>query len=173
MKWIAISGSWRANTKEIEGDVREAVREIVTRGDGIVTGGALGVDLFATDEVLLLDSKAEHIQVFLPATLEIYATHYQQRADEGIITRAQAEELIAQLTRLKKTNRKALIEHSSNTVVDTAAYYERNTEVINHSDELLAFQVNDSKGTQDAIDKMLALGKPVKVRKYTAEAKNL
>jgi uncharacterized phage-like protein YoqJ len=168
MKWTAISGSWRANTKEIERDVREAVKEIVTRGDGIVTGGALGVDLFATDEVLSLDPKAEHIQVFLPATLERYTAHYQQRAEQGIITHAQADELIAQLTRLKSINPKALIEHSSNTVIDTATYYERNTEVINHSDELLGFQVNDSKGTQDAIDKMLALEKPAKVRKYSA-----
>ena len=52
MKWIAISGGWRKINKEIEDDVRKTVREIISQGDGIVSGGALNVDYIALDEVL-------------------------------------------------------------------------------------------------------------------------
>ncbi len=166
MKWIGITGSWRATSKKVEKDVRETVREIIIRGDGIVTGGALNVDYFATDEALKLDSKAKQIKVCLPATLERYTAHYRKRAEERVITPEQAEGLIAQLTTLKHANPKALIEHPTNTTLDTATYYERNSKVVELSDKLLAFQVNDSLGVQDTVDKAKALGKPVALKKY-------
>ena len=43
MKWYGITG-WRKTSPEVEADVRKTVREIIERGDGIVTGGALNVD---------------------------------------------------------------------------------------------------------------------------------
>ena len=52
MKWIAIAGSWRHTNFDIENQVREEVRSLLTRGNGLVSGGALGVDFFATDEAL-------------------------------------------------------------------------------------------------------------------------
>ena len=104
MKWIAISGSWQTTSPTVEKDVREAVRDIITRGDGIVTGGALNVDWFATDEALTHNSTASQIKVCLPVRLELYAKHYRMRADEGVITRTQAEKLISQLTKLQKAN---------------------------------------------------------------------
>ena len=48
MRWIAISGSWRTVNEEVKKDVESAVRTIIKNGDGIVTGGALGVDYVAT-----------------------------------------------------------------------------------------------------------------------------
>ena len=101
MKWIAISGSRKTN-KEVERAVRSAVREILECGDGIVTGGALGVDYFATDEALKTDLTATHIKVFLPTPLEVYADHYRKRAAERVITDHQVEMLITQLSSLKK-----------------------------------------------------------------------
>lgn len=169
MKWIGITGSWRKTNSEVERDVRAAVRDIIEHGNGVVTGGALNVDWQATDEALKLDPTAAHIKVFLPSSLEHYAAHYHKRANEGVITPEQAEVLIEQLTRLKKANPNALIEHPTNTVMDTATYYERNTEVVKASDELLGFQVNDSNGVQDTVNKARALGKPVHVKKYTIE----
>jgi len=59
MKWVAISGSWRKTNEEVENDVRQAVREIIKRGDGIVTSGALNVDYFATDEALKVNPEAK------------------------------------------------------------------------------------------------------------------
>jgi len=86
MKWVAISGSWRKTNEEVENDVRQAVREIIKRGDGIVTGGALNVDYFATDEALKVNPEAKQIKVCLPVTLELFSAHYRKRADEGVIT---------------------------------------------------------------------------------------
>ena len=41
MKWVAISGGWRKNNTQTENDARNEVREIISRGDGVVSGGAL------------------------------------------------------------------------------------------------------------------------------------
>ncbi|NTW13807.1 MAG: hypothetical protein HGA31_02120 [Candidatus Moranbacteria bacterium] len=167
MKWIGITGSWRATNKAVESDVRTAVGDIIERGDGIVTGGALNVDYFATDEAMKRDPLGTHIKVCLPVALELYAAHYRKRADEGVITPEQAETLIAQLERLKSANPDSILANPKNDVVDTSTYYERNTHVMELSDELLAFQVNESQGVQDTVDKALSKGKPVNIRKYT------
>ena len=167
MKWIGISGSWRATSPEVEKDVRDFVREVMGRGNGIVTGGALHVDYFATDEALKHDKEAKQIKVFLPVTLERYAAHYRKRASEGVITHEQAEQLVAQLSELQQRNPEALVEHKENTVVDMTTYYERNTDVVNASDSLAAFQVNDSKGVQDTVDKAKAQGKEVFLKRYS------
>lgn len=166
MKWVAISGSWRKNNKILENDVRSTVREIMSRGDGIVSGGALGVDYFATDEAIKFNPKADRIKIFLPVTLEHYAKHYQKRAGEGVITKQQAEELINQLTKLKEINPAAIIENLNNIVVDKTAYYERNSAVIEVADELEVFHVNESLGTQDAFDKARVKGIPVRRKSY-------
>ena len=167
MKWVAISGSWRKTNEEVENDVRQAVREIIKRGDGIVTGGALNVDYFATDEALKVNPEAKQIKVCLPVTLELFSAHYRKRADEGVITHQQAEELITQLTALKKANPSALIENEKNTIVDKDTYYERNTKVMDLSNELYAFQVNDSEGVQNTVNKARENGKFVELKKYT------
>lgn len=167
MKKIAISGSWMKSAPTIESDVRSAVRDIVLAGDGIVTGGALGVDYFATDEYCKNDPTASRLLIFLPSTLERYAAHYRKRATEGVITNEQAEMLIAQLEGVIRANPHAIIEHPTNTVIDKDAYFGRITGIVNAADELMAFQINGSLGTQDTIDKAHAKGIPVKVFSYT------
>ncbi|MFH2118756.1 MAG: hypothetical protein ABII10_03415 [Candidatus Paceibacterota bacterium] len=166
MKWIGISGSWRITNSKIKSDVRRIVIEIINRGDGLVTGGALNVDSFALDEALTLDPTARKIRVFLPVTLEKYAAHYRQRAQEGVITINQAEDLIELLSNLKKTNPEALIENQLNTKVNQETYYQRNAQIINFSDELMAFQVNESAGTQDIIERAEKRGIPVRLYSY-------
>jgi len=167
MKWIGISGSREARPDtKAEIDVRREVNTIIFRGDGIVSGGALGIDYFATDEALKLNPTAEQIKVFLPVTLELYVKHYRNRAEEGVITKDDAEMLIEQLEALKRVNPNSLIENKENTVVDKGTYYERNAAVINASDEILAFRVTNSGGTQDTIDKAKENGVPVKEFNY-------
>src|SRR3990170_6239381 len=141
MKWIGISGGWRKINEEIEELVRKIVREIITRGDGIVSGGALGVDFITLREAMKLDKTGKQIKIFLPSSLDIYASHYRKRAKEGVITEAQAESLIKQLAELKKLNSDSLIENYDNTVVDKEVYYERNLKVVEASDELIAFRI--------------------------------
>jgi len=167
MKWIAISGSWRVTNAQIERDVRMAVRTIIERGDGIVSGGAVNVDFFATDEALRIDPAATHLKVFLPTMLPLYTAHYRKRAGEGVITERQAEDLITQLETIQRSNPDALIEDARNTIVDRTTYFQRNSQIIEVADELLAFHVNNSEGVQDAIDKAKALGKPVELHSYT------
>lgn len=169
MKWVAISGSWKKKSDILESDVRSTVREIMSRGDGIVSGGALGVDYFATDEAMKLNPSADRIKIFLPVTLDLYSAHYRKRADEGVITNQQAEELISQLEKLKERNPLAVIENKKNTAVDKITYYERNTAVLEAADELEIFQVNESLGTQDTYDKAVAMGLPVRRKKYVID----
>ena len=76
MKWVGISGGWRRTNQKIEDDVRGIVREIMERGDGIVSGGALGIDSIALDEAMKCNPGADRIKIFLPATLDRYAKHY-------------------------------------------------------------------------------------------------
>ncbi len=169
MKWIGISGSWRKTNKKVEKDVRRTVREIMSRGDGIVSGGALNVDYIATNEVLKLDRTAKKIKVFLPTTLEIYAKHYRKRAKEGVITEKQAGDLITQLAKLKKINPRALIENKKNRIVDEKTYHERNSKVVKEADELIAFYINKSSGVGDTIEKARKKGIPVKIFTYTSK----
>lgn len=169
MKWIAISGSWRNTNKKIEKDVRNAVRKIIAEGNGIVAGGALGVDYFATDEAMKLNPTGEQIKIFLPAKLSVFAKHFFKRANEKVITQEQAKDLIDQLTRLKKTNPKALIENGKNAVINKEAYYARHGLIISSADELIAFHINESQGTQDTINKAKQKGIPVKIFSYSLD----
>ena len=56
MQWTAISGSWRKHNAQVLADVRSAVAAILDDDGGIVTGGALGVDYFATAPINLWHS---------------------------------------------------------------------------------------------------------------------
>lgn len=167
-KWIGISGSWRVTNSEIENNVRTEVRKIISDGNGIVTGGALNVDYQATDEVLI-SGKLDQLKIFLPVSLDLFVAHYQRRAIEGVVTQQQAEDVIQQLTTIKKLNPNSIIENLTETTVDKDSYYRRNSEVVNASDELLAFQVNQSQGTQDTIDKAREKGIPVTVFPYQVD----
>lgn len=167
IKWVGISGSWRKINHQIESDVRTSVRSIIKQRNGVITGGALGVDYIATDEVLKLNTSLDLLKIFLPVKLDIYEAHYRKRADEGIITHEQAEELIMQLKKVKELNPKSIIENTTNTEVNTNTYNERNTQVVNNSNELIAFQVNESLGVQDTINKANKKGLSVKIFTYT------
>lgn len=166
MTWHGITGSWRATSQEVERDVRQAVKTIIQNGDGIVTGGALNVDWFAVDEALQHDPSARQIKVIIPASLQRYGAHYEKRADEGVISHQQANQLISQLNSLKKANPKALIELEDGRPVGQDSYYDRNLKVVDLSDRLCAFQVNNSQGTQDTIYKAKAKGIPVVIKSY-------
>jgi len=167
MKWVAISGSWRKTNSKVEKDVRNAVRKIILNGNGIISGGALGVDYFALDEAMKLNPTAEQIKIYLPAKLNIFSKHFLKRAREGIITQKQAKDLINQLTNLKKINPYALITNKENTILDKTTYYARILQIINVANELIAFQVNKSEGTQYAINEAKKKGIPVKKINYT------
>lgn len=164
---VAISGGWRKTNEQVEREVRAIAKEIIVQGNGLVTGGALGVDYIATDEALIQNSQATQIKIYLPTTLQIYAQHYRTRASEGVITLRQAEDLISQLERIVKANSRALMENPRNTEVNQETYYKRNSRVIEAADELVAFHINNSEGTQNAIQKARQKGIPIRLFTYT------
>jgi hypothetical protein len=164
--WVGITGSWRVSAPDLEHDVRSDVMALIRCGKGLVSGGALGVDFIATDEALRRDATGQRITVILPTSLAVYRSHYRRRAAEGVITRGQAEALIAQLEEVKRRNTSSLIEMGA-TVCNEKTYYARNTNVVEFAHELLAYQVNDSLGTADTIAKARERGIPVVHRTYT------
>ncbi len=165
-KRYGVSGSWRNGADLVEQDVRSDVRDVLQAGGSIVTGGALGVDYIATDEAMKVDPSAANLMIILPTPLETYLRHYFNKASEGVISQQQAQSLSDQLLSVKTANANAIVEMEYDRC-DQETYYARNTAVVEASEALLAFQVNDSKGTQDTIDKALSKGMTVRHRKYT------
>lgn len=163
MKRIAISGGWRKTNSQIEKDVRRIVKEIISQGNGIVSGGALGVDYIATDEVLHLTNSKDELMILIPSTLEIYNEHYLKRAEEGVVTKEQARMLSTQLEEVKR--RGCLLE-GTDTVLSEETYFKRIVKIIENADELVAFHINKTKGTQYTIDKAKEKGIPVRVFEY-------
>lgn len=163
MDWWGVSGSWRLTRAEIETDVRKAVRDLVQTGNGIVSGGALNVDYFATDEALIHCPSGKQVKIILPTPLAVYAAHFRKRAKEGVLSQEQAESLISLLRKVKKAG--SLVEMAFDACTQET-YYARNSEVIKASTALLAFQVNASRGVQDTIDKARARGMNVILKRY-------
>jgi predicted Rossmann fold nucleotide-binding protein DprA/Smf involved in DNA uptake len=87
MKWILFTGTWRLTNKEVEEDVRKAVREVLFNGNGIITGGALGVDLIAVDELIKNDINCKNLRVIIPSKIDLYMTHLWKAVEEGRISK--------------------------------------------------------------------------------------
>ncbi len=85
-----------------------------------------------------------------------------------MVSSRQAETLIDQLERAKALGRAVLVEMDYETV-DQTSYYARNQAVIYLADHLLAFHVNQSPGTQDAIDKARQKPIPVTRKEYRVD----
>lgn len=171
MKRIGITGSWRIATKNdnpqvhaIEAQVREDTRAVITQGNGIVAGGPLGVDFWATDEAMRITANPACITVILPTPLDTYIAHFKKRCGEGVITPVLCNALCDQLVSVSKHFR--LIE-MGHTVCDEKTYYDRNSQVIAHSDEMLAYVANATAGAMDAVTKAQEHGLRVQVRHYT------
>ncbi|HRH24989.1 MAG TPA: hypothetical protein PLQ20_01465 [Candidatus Paceibacterota bacterium] len=166
MKWIAIAGGWRKTNDQVDREVRSEIKKIFSDGNGIISGGALGVDYIALDEALKNDQEALRIKIFIPSTFEIYKNHFLSRASEGVITIKQASDLIEQIAKLKSINPGALIE-GPDKILNQESYFRRITEIIKNSDELIAFHINKTEGTQDTIEKAAIKNIPIKVFSYT------
>jgi hypothetical protein len=173
MKWIGISGTWRTTNRQVEQDVRAAVRAIISAGDGIVSGGATGVDYFAADEALKLYSDGSRLRVAIPSTFGNYIGHLQAWADgydtgDPSVSRQEIGRLISQLNGLKTASPASIVEGPDIPAldIDQKAYDERSSVVAVLADELVAFSVNNSTGTQDTINKARAAGKKVSVYSY-------
>lgn len=159
MKWIIFTGTWRLVNKEIENDVRQAVRRVFERGDGIVTGGATGVDYFAMDEFVKLNPECTRIRLFIPARLEHFIADYRKNWKHSPIEDADIDNLEYLLKLIKGRNPSAVFEVRKNSGDITQAEYDlRHDEEVTFSDEVCAFQVNNSTGTSDTVRKAREAG---------------
>jgi hypothetical protein len=172
VRWVAISGSWKNARQRVEQDVRTAVDGIMYRGDGIVTSAAPGVDCFAVDEALKRRANASGIRIILPAPLDFYLKHTRLRMEEGIIPREEGEPVVSLLKNVIKINPSAVTElpyASEDQHIDHSQYLVLNERIVDVADELVAFHVNGTEGTADAIDRARKKGIPVTVHTYTFE----
>jgi CO dehydrogenase/acetyl-CoA synthase beta subunit len=171
MKWVIFTGTWRLTNKEVETDVRRAARDIYVRGDGIVTGGATGVDYFAMDEFLKADPACTRLRVFLPARLKHFIADYRKNWKHEPVTDADIDNLEYLLTLIKQRNPSALFEvRKEEGDILQEEYDLRHNEEVTFSDEVYAFHVNQSTGTEDTIQKAKAAGLPVSLhKKYVIE----
>lgn len=166
MKWFAISGTWKLTNEKVREDVEREVRDIIENGDGIVTGGALGVDFFATETVLKYGDVSKQLKLCLPIRVEDFCSHYLKRAKEGVISLEDGRMIVEQLLKVKENSKKSIFDDWGFVEANKESYFFRNSKIIEMCDVLFAFQVNDSLGTQDAVNKAIDLGKEVKVKKY-------
>ena len=143
--------------------MRKAVDDILEHGGAIVTGGALGVDSVATDEVLHSHFSPDQLKVIIPTSLATYSAHYRKKAQEGVISGEQAETLVAQLENVQQRGTLVEMDYA---LPNQESYYARNTAVLEAADQLAAFQVNGSAGTQDTINKAKARGMAVDHHQY-------
>lgn len=169
MKWILFTGTWRLTNEEVETDVRKSAREVIERGDGIVTGGATGVDYFAMEEAMKIDPTASHLKVIIPANLESYIFDYHTNWCKAPVTADSINELENTLQQIKDANTDSLIEMPYD-LITQEHYNLRHDEEVKVSDEVYAFQVNNSTGTQDTVDRARRAGLPIMLyKKYSIE----
>ncbi len=169
MNWIIVTGTWRLTNKEVENDVRNAARRIFENGDGLVTGGATGVDYFAMDEFVKLNPECNRIRIFMPARLHHFISDYRINWKHAPITDTDIDNLEYLLKIIKERNPSAMFEVRKDFGDITQAEYDlRHNEEVTFSDEVYAFHVNKSSGTSDTIQKAKSAGLPVPIHKEYA-----
>lgn len=165
MKWIIFTGTAAHTNDEVEHDVRKKTRQVLRKGWGIITGGAVGVDYFCMDEVYK-QNKLENLRVILPVKLEQYARDYLlYKAD---VVKPELGKSVMKLMKAIKKKSPASIMEMKLKKVNLETLLERDTEEVKYGNEVYAFHVNKSIGTQDTIDKAKEMG--VKIgfyKKYT------
>lgn len=159
MKWTIFTGTWRLTNEEIENDVRNAARKIFKEGNGLVTGGATGVDYFAMDEFVKLNQDCTRIRIFIPARLPHYIMDYRKNWKHSPIDDKDIDNLEHLLTLIKRRNPSAIFEAKKEDGDITQDEYDaRHNEEVAFGDEVYAFQANKSSGTSDTIEKAKKAG---------------
>ena len=171
MKWVIFTGTWRLTNKEVENDVRLAARRVFENGDGLVTGGATGVDYFAMDEFIKLNPDCTRIRIFIPARLHHFIADYRKNWKHAPVSDVDIDNLEHILKLIKQRNPSAIFEVRKDTGDILQEEYDvRHNEEVAFSDEVYAFQVNKSTGTSDTINKANSAGLPITLHKqYTIE----
>lgn len=159
MKWALFTGSRSPVNVEVENDVRAAVQEVIAKGDGVLTGGAAGVDYFAMSEVAALNA-LDKLRIILPTKLEIFVEHYKQAEKDGKIEKKVCDDLLQLLQSIYEKSPISFLEMPFEQIT-LQEYFARDEEEVKYSDYVYAFQVNDSVGTGHTVKKAQEAGLPI------------
>ncbi len=164
MKWLGVTGSWKHEFPEIISEVEDEINNYLDEGYGVVSGGAPGVDYWATKTTLERFPNGGRTKIIIPTRLSAYIQSNVEAVKFGELSNDRATELIQQLQQLKAVD--ALIECSDLREVTQQSYRDRNDAVVKASNELIAFQVNKSNGVQYTVDKAKESGLKVSLFSY-------
>lgn len=168
MKWLAVVGTREVNDT-IRRDIEQFVGQKITEGSGIVSGGATGVDHEAARLAYEHGLEAARFRVFLPVELELYCQALYDRATVGKCRQDDAVETVALLRDIARNRPGVIRDTTEFTEVNAESFHARNCQIVDLADELVAFRVNDSRGTTFTIDQAGEKDIPVKVFDYTVD----
>ncbi len=158
-KWVGVIG-----TREVDDEIREKLRsevaKYILRDFGIVSGGGTGADHEAAKTAFEMGAD---LKIFLPTTLNDYEKGLLARAKRGRCNENDAIETIELLRKIKNESPEAIIEPSRFSEVDAQALLARNHLIVDQSDEILAFRINESSGTTYTCDLAKKRGKSVQI----------
>lgn len=165
MKRVAILGTWKSIQTDITDDVIPFVRQIIQRGDKIMTGGGPGIEYMAAMESLRKDMLAENLEIVLPVPFEIYKSHLLKSAVRNVISKDEADKIIMQLQNLRLNSKTALkamkLKEFNNDTLRA-----RNAAIADVADEILIFQINDSADMDPAIERARKREIPLRIMHY-------
>lgn len=165
MKRVAILGTWKSIQTDIADDVSQFTRQVIQRGDRIMTGGSPGVEFIVIQETLKWDSLAEKLEVVLPAPLDIYKSHIMKSAVRNVITKEESDDLIRQLQGLRLKN-KTTLKAMKTKEFSNDALMARNQAVADIVDEMIVFQINDSSDVEAGIERARKREIPIRIMHY-------
>ena len=166
MKWLGVVGTREVNDT-IRRDIGRVVGQKIIEGSGIVSGGATGVDHEAARLAYECGLEAARFQIFLPVKLELYCQALYDRVVVGKCRQDDAVATVALLRNIAKNRPGVLYDTTEFTEVNAESFHARNCQIVALADKLVAFRVNDSRGTTFTIDQAREKGIPVKVFDYT------
>lgn len=168
MKWFAVVGT-REVDDTIRRDIEQFVGQKIVEGSGIVSGGATGVDHEAARLAYECGLEAARFQIFLPVKLELYCQALYDRAAAGKCRQDDAVATVALLRDIARNRPGVIRDTTEFTEVNAESFHARNCQIVALADELVAFRVNNSRGTTFTIDQAQEKGIPVKVFDYTID----
>jgi len=121
------------------------------------------------DEFIKLDPSCTRIRIFIPAELEYYLKDYRKNWKHAPILDTDIDEIERVLRFIHTKNPSGILGFTKEKGDVTQEDFDlRHNHEVAFSDEVYAFQVNNSTGTGDTIAKARAAGLPITLHKtYT------
>ena len=166
MNWLAVVGTREMNDA-ICRDIERFVGQKIAEGSGIVSGGATGVDHEAAWLAYENGLDASRFSIFLPVKLELYCQALYDRAAAGKCRYDDAVDTANLLQKIYQSRPGVVRDVTEFTEVNAESFHARNCQIVDLADELVAFRVNNSRGTTFTIDQARDKNILVKIFDYS------